>query len=179
MRPGLPWSSPACAISATKHMRRTAITAALVLLIDQLSKIGVVQMLDLKSRGQIDVIPPLLRFRMAWNPGVNFGLFASNADLARWVLILLALAISAWVLWWVRRENLSLIGQIGAGLVVGGALGNVIDRLIYGAVADFLNMSCCGIQNPWSFNIADVAIFAGALLLVLFSQPKKSGEKTP
>ncbi len=64
--------------------------------------------------------------------------------------------------------------MISAGLLVGGALGNVIDRVIYGAVADFLNMSCCGIENPYSFNIADIAIFAGALGLVLFM-----GKPTP
>ena len=65
--------------------------------------------------------------------------------------------------------------QVGAGLLVGGALGNVIDRLRFGAVADFLNMSCCGIRNPFAFNIADVAIFAGVALLVLYSA--RSGER--
>jgi signal peptidase II len=116
---------------------------------------------------------------MAWNRGMNFGLLASNADLARWLLVALALGISLWVLWWVRRDRLGRIAQIAAGLLVGGALGNVIDRFAYGAVADFLNMSCCGIENPWSFNIADVAIFAGAIGLVLFSGGAKSGQKTP
>ena len=48
-------------------------------------------------------------------------------------------------------------------------MGNVVDRLIYGAVADFLNMSCCGIENPYAFNVADIAIFAGALGLVVFT----------
>ena len=55
----------------------------------------------------------------------------------------------------------------GAGVVIGGALGNAWDRLQYGAVADFMNMSCCGIDNPYAFNIADVAIFAGAALIAL------------
>ena len=52
--------------------------------------------------------------------------------------------------------------------LIGGALGNVLDRVLYGAVADFLNMSCCGIENPYAFNVADIAIFAGAFGLVLF-----------
>jgi signal peptidase II len=160
-------------------MRWMAKTAALTLALDQISKIGVVQLLDLKTRGQIDVIPPLLTFRMAWNRGMNFGLFASNADLARWLLIGVALAISTWVVWWVRRDGLGLLAQIGAGLLVGGALGNVLDRLIYGAVADFLNMSVPGLSNPWSFNIADAAIFLGAVTLVLSSGAEKSGDKTP
>ncbi len=160
-------------------MRWMAKTAALTLALDQISKIGVVQLLDLKTRGQIDVIPPLLSFRMAWNRGMNFGLFASNADLARWLLIGVALAISTWVVWWVRRDGLGLLAQIGAGLLVGGALGNVLDRLVYGAVADFLNMSVPGLSNPWSFNIADAAIFLGAVMLVLSSGTGKSGDKTP
>jgi signal peptidase II len=54
-------------------------------------------------------------------------------------------------------------------LLVGGAIGNVIDRIAYGAVADFLNMSCCGFENPYAFNVADIAIFAGAFGLVVFS----------
>jgi signal peptidase II len=66
-------------------------------------------------------------------------------------------------------------------LLVGGALGNVVDRVIYGAVADFLNMSCCGFTNPYAFNVADISIFAGAIGLALFSgggsAPKR--RKTP
>ena len=74
--------------------------------------------------------------------------------------------------------------MIAGGLLIGGAMGNVIDRLIYGAVADFITMSCCGIENPYSFNVADVAIFIGALGLVLFTGKKKSNpppkpRKTP
>ena len=61
---------------------------------------------------------------------------------------------------------------------MGGALGNVADRLIYGYVLDFLNMSCCGINNPFVFNIADVFIFAGALGLVLFTTDKKAPPKS-
>ena len=63
--------------------------------------------------------------------------------------------------------------MISAGLLVGGALANVLDRLIYGAVADFLNMSCCGITNPFSFNIADVWIFVGAVGLIFATDSKK------
>jgi signal peptidase II len=65
--------------------------------------------------------------------------------------------------------------MVSAGLLLGGAMGNVVDRVIYGAVADFLNMSCCGIANPYSFNVADISIFAGALGLVLFSAPRGKG----
>lgn len=137
--------------------------------LDQATKLGVVFGLDLIERGSLDVIPPYLTFRMAWNTGVNFGLFSHDADVMRWVLIAVALAISVWVWVWSRREAGSRWVQIAAGLLIGGALGNVVDRIAYGAVADFLNMSCCGIENPYAFNVADVAIFAGALGLVVFS----------
>jgi signal peptidase II len=142
--------------------------------IDQLSKLAVVFGLDLLKRGEIDVLPPFLNFRMAWNYGINFGLLSHGSEVARWGLTGLALVISAWVIWWIRRERGNWKAQIAGGLLVGGALGNVIDRIAYGAVADFLNMSCCGIENPYVFNVADIAIFAGAFGLVLFvgGQPK-------
>lgn len=137
--------------------------------LDQATKLGVVFGLRLIDLGVIDVLPPYLTFRMAWNTGVNFGLFSHDADVMRWVLIALALAISVWVWVWTRREAASKPVQISAGLLIGGAIGNVVDRIAYGAVADFLNMSCCGIENPYAFNLADIAIFAGALGLVVFS----------
>jgi signal peptidase II len=160
-------------------MRALAITALATFGIDQLSKLAVVQGLNLIERGEIDVLPPVLVFRMAWNYGVNFGLFANGSDVVRWGLIAVALAISVWVFLWIRRDGANQRAQISAGLLIGGALGNVIDRIVYGGVADFLNMSCCGIENPYAFNVADIAIFAGALGLVLFTgKPAKVGKPT-
>jgi signal peptidase II len=164
-------------------MRLANLTAIIVFGVDQLSKLAVVWGLDLASRGDIDVIPPFLNFRMAWNQGVNFGLLSHDAEFMRWVLIAVALAISAWVWIWVRRDDPAPRVQLLAGLLIGGALGNVVDRVLYGAVADFLNMSCCGIENPFAFNVADVAIFVGAIGLVLFAgrdtPAGKRGGKTP
>jgi len=150
-------------------MRRFWITSVAVFGIDQLTKLAVVHGLNLIERGEIDVLPPVLNFRMAWNYGVNFGLFSGASDAMRWVLITIALIISAWVMWWIRSERGNWKAEVAGGLLVGGALGNVIDRIAYGAVADFLNMSCCGIENPYAFNVADIAIFAGALGLVIFA----------
>ena len=168
-------------------MRLLALSAAAIFALDQATKIGVLYGLNLLERGNIEVMPPYLVFQMAWNRGINFGLFSGESDIARWVLIAIALAISAWVITWVRREPQNRMAQISAGVLVGGALGNVVDRVAYGAVADFLNMSCCGIENPYAFNVADIAIFAGAFGLVLFAgkaeQPprgprKKAGKPT-
>ena len=150
-------------------MRTLALTAAITFALDQASKWAVVHGLNLIERGDIDVAPPFLTFRMAWNTGINFGLLSGSAAIMRWVLIAVAIVISLWVIVWVYREGATRIAQFSAGLLVGGAIGNVIDRIWYGAVADFLNMSCCGIENPYAFNIADIAIFAGAIGLVLFT----------
>lgn len=154
-------------------MRLLRIAALFALITDQLSKWAVVHGMDLATRQAIDVLPPLLNFRMGWNTGINFGLFGGDTQSSRWILIALALAIVAYVLVWVWRDRPRPLGQIAAGLLVGGALGNVIDRIYYGAVADFLNMSCCGIDNPFTFNIADIWIFVGAFGLIFFSTPQK------
>lgn len=156
-------------------MRPVVWTALAILILDQVSKYVVVHLMQLDRRLAIDVLPPWINFRMAWNQGVNFGLFSNAAEVMRWVLIAIALAISAWVWLWIRRGRHGRVVLVSAGLLIGGALGNVIDRLLYGAVADFLNMSVPGIHNPYSFNVADIAIFAGALGLVVFT----GRDKTP
>ncbi|MES2144201.1 MAG: signal peptidase II [Pseudomonadota bacterium] len=164
-------------------MRILTLTAIATFAIDQASKLAVVQGLDLINRGVVEIAPPFLTFRMAWNRGINFGLFAGDADYMRWVLIAVALAVSVWVWLWIRREHAGPRLQLAGGLLIGGALGNVIDRIRYGAVADFLNMSCCGIENPFAFNVADIAVFAGAFGLLIFAGKGKDGgtsaRKTP
>ncbi|MEM8753032.1 MAG: signal peptidase II [Pseudomonadota bacterium] len=154
-------------------MRLLWLTAILAFLIDQVTKYAVIYGLDLLHVGVVDVVPPFLRFVTAWNRGVNFGLFAADSDVGRWALIGLALAISAALLVWARRKRGDAWFLFGAGLVVGGAIGNVVDRVRFGAVFDFLNMSCCGIANPYVFNVADVAIFAGAAVLIFFSGDRR------
>ncbi|SMX42200.1 signal peptidase II [Octadecabacter ascidiaceicola] len=151
-------------------MRLTFWTGFWIFLLDQATKYIVLYLVNLPTQPNqtYDVFAPFLTLRMAWNRGVNFGLFA-DFDM-RWVLIGVALVISGFVIWWIRREkNIGRWAYISAGLLVGGALGNVVDRVIHGAVADFINMSCCGINNPYAFNIADISIFAGAIGLVLFT----------
>jgi signal peptidase II len=151
-------------------LRITLWTAGWIFAIDQLTKWIVVQFLDLKNIYFLPVWDPFLTLRMAWNEGINFGLF-SQYDL-RWWLTGLSVAISLWILWWMWKDRPRGLTQFFAGCVVGGAIGNSIDRVVYGSVADFLNMSCCGYENPWSFNVADIAIFLGAFGLILFSGDK-------
>ncbi len=149
-------------------MQRLFVTAVLAFGIDQLSKYYVMRVLGMVEGDRIDIVPPLLVFKFGWNPGINFGLFSDSPEVMRWVLIVLAFGISALLVIWAKRTLKRTITLMGAGLIVGGALANALDRVIYGAVADFLNMSCCGINNPYIFNIADIFIFAGAFLLVAF-----------
>ena len=153
-------------------MRIAFVTFLVTLLLDQISKVWVVHWLNLKELGRMEVLPPLLNFRMAWNRGVNFGLFSGESDANRWILIAVALVITAVVVWWARGESDRRV-LISTGLLAGGAIGNVIDRVVYGAVADFLNMSCCGIRNPFAFNVADIAIFLGAVGLVVWAGREK------
>ncbi len=143
-----------------------------VLVLDRLTKWWVVERLDLAGRLAIDVQPPFLNLRMAWNRGINFGLLDSGSDAARWALIGLAVTVSAGLALWALRAGGRAM-CLGAGLVAGGALGNAWDRVTYGAVADFLNMSCCGIDNPYAFNLADAAIFIGAAVLILAPAPAR------
>ena len=142
-------------------------------LIDQVSKYVVIHMMDLWRVRSIEVLPPLLNLRYGENRGINFGLFSDGSEASRWFLIGLALVICIAVTIWVVRTPMRPVAMISAGLLVGGALGNVIDRLIYGYVLDFLNNSCCGFNNPFVYNIADVFIFAGAIGVIFLADDKK------
>ncbi|MHA3913266.1 signal peptidase II [Halovulum sp. GXIMD14793] len=149
-------------------MRLIAFSALIILVLDRLSKLYVLEVLTLDVLKRVEVVPPYLNFVMAWNKGVNFGLGGNDSEFTRWFLVGLALVICIGLLvWGLRTQGVKV--PLSIGLVVGGALGNVWDRIQYGAVADFLNMSCCGINNPFSFNVADVAIFLGAVGLIMFA----------
>ena len=159
-------------------MRLIALTALVAFALDQISKYLVIHVMELWRIRSVDVFPPLLNFRYGENRGINFGLFGEGSEASRWILIGLAVVICGGVLIWAARTSLGGVARIGAGLLVGGALANVLDRLIYGYVLDFLNMSCCGITNPFVFNVADIFIFTGAIALVFFApDEKKQAEK--
>lgn len=151
---------------ALRHALPAAIAAALtIVILDQASKWFVVEQMNLRETLRADIFPGL-SFRMAWNTGVNFGLLAGGGETSRLILaagtslVSLVLILSSL---FCRR----MTSAIGLGIAAGGAIGNTIDRLNWGAVADFLNVTCCGIENPWSFNVADIAVFAGFAMLLL------------
>lgn len=160
-------------------MRSFILFTVVAFLIDQISKYLVIHTMELARIRSIDVLPPLLNFRYGENRGINFGLFGGGSEASRWILIALALLICTAVTIWLIRSAQPRLAQISGGLLVGGAMANVLDRLIYGYVLDFLNMSCCTIKNPFVFNVADIFIFAGALGMILFSGDCKTAPRRP
>jgi signal peptidase II len=145
-------------------MTRLGLTAAvLVFGLDQLTKWAALFVLDLPE--QSITVTPFLNLVMVWNRGVSFGMLHSAGVLAPWLLSGLALAVVIGLLVWLRRTEHWLIA-IGLGLVIGGALGNVVDRLRYGAVVDFLDFHAAGYHWP-AFNVADAAICIGAAVIVV------------
>ena len=142
------------------------------LLLDQLSKWFVVFYFELKQKLYLNLNNQFINFYMAWNKGINFGLFEGDSVFQAYGLTAISIVISIVFLVWLRNSSSFLI-QMLVALVIGGALGNAIDRVLYGAVADFINITCCGFRNPYSFNLADVFIFIGLLGLLLFKFDEK------
>ena len=142
------------------------------LLLDQLSKWFVVFYLDLQQKLFLNLNNQFINFYMAWNKGINFGLFEGDSVFQAYGLMAISVVISIVFLVWLRNAS-SFFIHILAALVIGGALGNAIDRLLYGAVADFINITCCGFRNPYSFNLADVFIFIGLIGLLVFKFDEK------
>jgi signal peptidase II len=123
-------------------------------------------------------VTPFFNLVMVWNRGVSFGMFNQDSAYNAWIFTALALAISAVLVVWMWRADNRLIG-VAIGLIVGGALGNAVDRLRFGAVADFLDFHVMGYHWP-AFNVADAGISIGAVLLLadaLFSRPEKPKNK--
>jgi len=148
-------------------MRRGLILAACVILLDQVSKMLI---LDLMQPPRAIEILPVFNIVLAMNRGVSFSLFTSHAETAPYLLSALALAVCGGLVWWLRSGTAP---RIAVGLVLGGALGNVADRLRFGAVVDFLDVHWQAWHWP-AFNVADSAISIGAVLIVfdaLFSRP--------
>jgi signal peptidase II len=147
--------------------------AAVVVALDQLSKAWVLGPLDLPDRGVIQVLP-FFRLSMVWNPGVSFGLLAARGDLGRWLLVAFAACVVSALALWARRVERPLTA-LAAGLIMGGAIGNnIVDRVRFGQVVDFLDFG--GLGFKWVFNVADSAISIGVALLLL---EMLLGSKTP
>jgi signal peptidase II len=140
-------------------------TAALLFLFDQASKWLVMGPLHLPTRGQIELLPI---FALTWveNHGISLGLFTAGSDAARWALVAITSVIAIGVAWWMTREP-RRGDQIALGMVLGGALGNILDRARLGYVADFADLHFGAVRPFLVFNVADASISLGVLALIL------------
>lgn len=136
--------------------------ALLIVIVDQLTKGWIISGLDLREIGQVTVLPPIFNLTWVENRGVSFGLFGDGS--ARWYLSVFSILVAGALGWWALRADRRLL-ITAIGLVMGGAIGNVIDRVRFGFVVDFLDFSGTGVF-PWVFNIADSAISIGVILLI-------------
>ncbi len=140
------------------------LTAALVLLADQVSKWWVLRVLHLRTRGQVHLLP-VLDFTMVWNQGVTFGLFQQGKAWGPFLLAGVALVIVILLGVWMLRAERRVIA-IALGAIAGGAVGNIVDRARFGAVVDFIRLHAGG-YSWYVFNLADAAIVCGVAILVL------------
>jgi signal peptidase II len=154
------------------HVSAGVVTGFVVLVADQLSKWWVLAVLDLPHLGQV-VVLPVLNLTMVWNRGVTFGLLNGFGDWGHLVLAAAAFAVVAALSVWLSRAESRLVA-VAIGAIAGGAIGNIIDRLRFGAVVDFIHAHV-GLWSWYVFNVADAAIVCGVAALIVESLlPKPS-----
>jgi signal peptidase II len=140
------------------------VIALAVILVDQIAKAGVLAHFD-----ESEVIPtpfaPFLDLTLRWNRGISFSLFARDSAAGQAVLLAVTLAATGLLAWWLVHSR-SALPAAGLGLIIGGALGNAIDRIAHGAVIDYLDLHAFG-RHFFVFNVADAAINVGVALLIL------------
>jgi signal peptidase II len=149
------------------RLRPGVIAALLVLVLDQATKLWLLFVFDIAHRGAVEVTP-FFDLVLAWNVGISFGWLQSESQLVQIALMAIkAIAVIALAIWMARSRT--LIATVALGLIIGGAIGNGIDRFAYGAVVDFalLHIQIGGKTFNWYvFNLADVAIVAGVAALL-------------
>jgi signal peptidase II len=144
--------------------------AAITFALDQLSKWWILRIVNLDERAPIEVTS-FFELAMAWNKGVSYSWFTTDMQ---WLLTLMMLAIVAILANWLHKAT-NRHYAIALGLIIGGALGNALDRMVHGAVADFVHLHW-GSFSWYIFNVADIAIVAGAIVLAYFSFITPEGE---
>jgi signal peptidase II len=145
-------------------LRLALIVAGAVLVSDQVTKWLILA--KVMDPPRIIEVTDFFNLVLVWNRGISFGLLGNWADWQSWVLAAFGTVVAGGLLVWLHRAVHGLLPSLGIGLIVGGALGNVIDRLRFGAVVDFLDFHVGGWHWP-AFNVADSAITVGVVMLVL------------
>ena len=153
------------------------IIAACVFAADQFVKYLVMMPWDLKARGQIELLPI---FNLTWveNHGVSLGMLTADTNLERWLLIAMTGAIATVVLVWMWRER-NRQDVLALGMILGGALGNIIDRARFGYVVDYADLHFGAIRPFLVFNVADAAITLGVVVLLLRALLVREKPKVP
>ncbi|MDE2238556.1 MAG: signal peptidase II [Rhodospirillales bacterium] len=159
-------------------MRRAIgfLIALVVLAADQASKYAVLHIWHLQD-GHVLSPLPVLDFVLVWNHGITFGLFAGFG--AKILLAVLASLVIIALLVWMARTKSWLV-TIAASAIAGGAVGNVLDRIRYGAVVDFIHVHIGAVAYPWVFNVGDSAIVCGVIALMienLFRKPRVAADE--
>ena len=153
--------------STTPRLRAGAIAALATLVLDQASKLWLLYVFDIANRGAVRVTP-FFDLVLAWNVGISFGWFQSSNQAAQIILMIVkAVAVIVLAIWMARSRT--LLATVALGLIIGGAIGNAIDRFAYGAVVDFalFHLQIGGNTFNWYvFNLAVVAIVAGVAALL-------------
>ena len=140
--------------------------AAVVLILDQLTKYWILSVVRLAEGDTIEVFWPL-QFTRIWNEGVSFGLLQTQHDLVRWGMVAFNVGVGLLLAFWAKSQ-VRLLPAVGLGVLIGGAIGNAIDRARFGAVVDFIDVQRLGFF-PWIFNIADSGITIGVICILLDS----------
>lgn len=146
--------------------------ALLVLVADQLSKWWIMGVLQLKTLGSVPLLP-FLSLTWVENRGISMGLLAADSNMGRWLLVGVTGLIATLVAFWILRER-NRTAAVALSLVLGGAIGNIIDRIRFGFVADFVHVHA-GTWSFYVFNVADAAITIGVVLLLFTTLVGHSG----
>ncbi|MDQ3144092.1 MAG: signal peptidase II [Pseudomonadota bacterium] len=139
--------------------------ALAIFVADQFTKWLMIGPLDLQQRAQIELLPI---FALTWveNRGISLGMFTADGELGRWLLVAITAAIAVGVAWWIRKEE-ARGDQYALALVLGGALGNIVDRTRFGYVVDFADLHFGTFRPFLVFNVADAAISIGVVILLI------------
>jgi signal peptidase II len=146
--------------------------AVIVLLLDQVSKWSALSNLQM---GVPDPVLPFLNWLLLFNPGAAFSFLAQGSGWQRWFFTILGLAASIYIIWMLNKNQSDKLLCIALSLILGGALGNVLDRVMYGAVVDFIDVYYGNWHWP-AFNVADSAICIGAALIIWGELRKSFGK---
>jgi signal peptidase II len=156
------------------------LVAAAVCVLDQALKFWLLFVFDLPNKGAV-ALGPYFNLLLTWNTGISYGWFAQTGPLGQWALLAIK-GLAVILLWiWLARVT-ERLPALALGLIVGGAIGNAIDRLVHGAVADFVHFhidTATWSFNWYVFNLADVAIVAGVIGLLYESLAGDGAAKAP